>query len=230
MITLVNQNNSYRMKDNIYIKALEIGFENETNGISFNEVVKELGIEENLKNIPFKVNFLLWFYTNFYCCSVVEKLAMNSATGGNFLDAVYRISEESITNLDTYSSTKSFIKGAATQKYNDYLELKETREASQIARKSSKSAEKYSQSARRFAFASIFIAIAAIIIPLITPESPKQVIVTENRDKIDNAVILARLTKIDSTINSTITKLSLIADKKVEVSANKTAKTKPLNN
>jgi hypothetical protein len=50
--------------------------------------------------------------------------------------------------------------------------------------------------------------------------------VTENRDKANDAEILERLTKLDSTINSTITKLSLIADKKVEVSTKKQAKVK----
>ncbi len=186
---MVDQNNTKGMKENIYIKALEIGFKNETSGISFNEVVKELEIEENLKDTPFKVNFLLWFYTNFYCCSVVEKLAMNSATGGNFLDAVYRISEESITKLDKYSSTKSFIKGEATQKYIDYLELKEARESSQIAKKIS--------------YASIFIAICSIIVsPIVSnylSESPTPVIVT-NRDD-SNDLIYQKLTEMDSTIN-----------------------------
>lgn len=47
MSTLENQNNLYGMKENIYLKVLEIGFRNETTGISFDDVVKELGIKED---------------------------------------------------------------------------------------------------------------------------------------------------------------------------------------
>lgn len=206
------------MKDNIYIKALEIGFESQTTGISFNEIVSELGIEESLCDEMFKFSFMTWFYTNFYNIKAERNLVQNPH--GAF------IHNGVIDKLEDCKNEKSFIKGDSIQKYNDYLELKETREASQIARKSSQSAEKYSQSARRFAFASIFIAIAAIIIPYITPEHPKQVIVTENRDKTDDAAILERLTKIDSTINNTISKLSLIAEKKVDLSVKKQGKPK----
>ena len=46
MSTLVDQNNLYGMKENIYIKALEIGFENETTGISFNEIVEKAALQK----------------------------------------------------------------------------------------------------------------------------------------------------------------------------------------
>ncbi|PCH68602.1 MAG: hypothetical protein COC06_09320 [Bacteroidales bacterium] len=42
------------------------------------------------------------------------------------------------------------------------------------------------------------------MVSLVKPEEPKQVIVTENRDKADNEVIIERLTKIDSTIKEVV--------------------------
>jgi hypothetical protein len=196
------------MKDNIYIKALEVGYEHSITGISFNDIVNKLGIKESLNDEAFKANFITWFYTNFYHRLAEQRIIMNSATGG-------RLSQDgidfNINKLDEFNSQKSFIKGDSTQKYIDYLELKESRESSQTAKKIS--------------YISIGIAILSILLsPFISrviPEDPKQVIVTENRDKIDNEVILEKLTKIDSTINSAITKLSLIANKKVEVTAKK---------
>ncbi|MCZ4696128.1 hypothetical protein DWB61_15505 [Ancylomarina euxinus] len=200
------------MKDNIYIKALEIGFRNETTGISFDDVVKELGLVEKLKDESFRVNFAIWFYTNFYHKDL-ESLALSSKTGGP-IGNHYRISKSRIKDVDDCSADKSYIKGESIQKYIDYLEIKESRESSQTAKKIS--------------YISIGIAILSIFlspfISRIIPEKPKQVIVTENRDKTDDAEILERLTKIDSTINSTIIKLSLIADKNVEVPIKKRAK------
>jgi len=196
------------MKDNIYIKALEIGYEHSITGISFNEIVSELGIEENLSNEMFKFCFMTWFYSNFYNIKAERNLVENPH--GAF------IHNGVINTLEGCKNEKSFIKGESINKYIEYVELRDTR--------------KSSRTAKRFSIASICIAIVAIFIPILLTqfktESPKQVIVTENRDKIDDAQILERLTKIDSTINSTITKLSLIADKKVEVPVKKQAKVK----
>tara|TARA_R110001583_G_scaffold24456_6_gene89219 strand:+ start:45797 stop:46447 length:651 start_codon:yes stop_codon:yes gene_type:complete len=212
MSTLVDQNNLYGMKENIYIKALEIGFENETTGISFNEIVEKLDIESGFtKSLVFKSNFTIWFYTNFFNPKGEANVKLNNSG-----TSTYVITPDTLKDLDKCKAEKSFIKGEATQKYIDYLELKEARESAQTARK--------------FSILSIIIASIAILTPILITEfkteSPKQVIVTENRDKVDNEVILERLTKIDSTITSTITKLSLIADKKVEVSTKKQAKVK----
>lgn len=183
-------------------------------GISFDYIVKELGIKEDLKDLRFKINFTIWFYINFYH-KEVEGMALANKTGAHLTEDV-AISESNIKRVDSYGSQKSFIKGDSIQKYIDYLELRDTR--------------KSSRTARTFSVISIIIASIAIITPyvvsLVKPEKPKQVIVTENRDKIDNAEILERLTKLDSSINSTITKLSLIADEKVEVSVKKQDKSK----
>ncbi len=203
------------MKDNIYIKALEIGFNN-PEGISFDDVSKELGVEDNLKDISFKTNYTIWFYVNFYH-GKAESKALMSKTGGS-ANSSYRIAEHNVKELDKISSEKSYIKGESIQKYIDYLELKESRESSQTAKKIS--------------YISIGIAIISIflspIVSRVVPEAPKQVIVTENRDKTENEAILERLTKIDSTINYTITKLSLIADKKIEIPSKKKSKSKLL--
>ncbi|WP_461642540.1 hypothetical protein [Labilibaculum euxinus] len=173
------------MKKNIYIRALEIGFANELNGISFNEVVTKLGIEEKIKDLAFKSNFTIWFYTNFYHPDAEGNvLASKAGTSGHI------ISPHTIKQLEYCEDKKSFIKGEATKDYNDYLELKEARESSQIAKK--------------FAYASIFIAICSIIVsPIVSnylSESPTPVIVTENRDD-SNDLIYQKLTEIDSTIN-----------------------------
>jgi len=193
------------MKDNIYIKALEIGLRNETNDITFNEVVKQIGIGKSIKDEIFKTSFIIWFYTNFYNPDGESSLKYENGSS-------QYITPDRLHELEEFEDKKSFIKGDAIQKYIDYLELKESRESSQIAKKIS--------------YFSIGIAIASIFLSpflsRITPESPKQVIVIENRDKANDAAILERLTKIDSTIN----KLSLIAEKKVEVLVKKQAKVK----
>jgi len=211
---LSESNNFESMKDNIYIKGLEVGYKHSTVGISFNEIVSELGIKKSLSDEMFKYSFMTWFYSNFYHIKAERNLVQNPH--GSFIhDGV-------INTLDGCKDDKSFIKGESIQKYIDYLELKEARESAQFAKKSA-------QEARKLSIGSVIIAVLAILIPILITEfkteSPKQVIVTENRDKVDNAVILERLTKIDSTINSTITKLSLIANKKVEAPAKEVAKT-----
>lgn len=203
------------MKENIYIKALEIGFEHETAGISFNEIVKELGIEKDILNLVFKSNFTIWFYTNFFNPKGEANVQLNNSG-----TATYIIKPETLKDLDKCKDEKAYIKGESIQKYIDYVELRDTR--------------KSSRTARTFSVISIIIASIAIITPYVVnnviPEEPKQVIVTENRDKIDNEVILERLTEIDSTVNYTITKLSLIANKKVEVPAKMESKSNPMKN
>jgi len=205
------------MKDNIYIKALEIGFKNEANGITFNEIVKELGIEKQLANDIFRTNFTIWFYTNFYNW-YADKWAMASKNGTAITS--YRITPQTIEKIKKFNTQASFIKGESIQKYIDYLELKESRESSQTAKKIS--------------YISIGIALLSIFLsPFISrviPESPKQVIVTENWDKTNDTIIIKKLTKLDSTIINAINKLSLIADKKEEVPDKKKSKFKPMKN
>jgi len=207
------------MKENIYIKALEIGYQHSTTGISFNEVVDELGIKESLSDEMFKFNFIIWFYSNFYHKSAEHRIVMNSGVGLGVPSS--EDIEFNINKLDEYVSEKAYIKGESIQKYNEYLELKEARESSQTA--------------KMFSILSIIIASIAIITPYVVnkfnPDPPKQVIVTENRDKTDDALVIKRLTKIDSTINSAINELSLIADKKVEVPDKRIkSKSKPMKN
>jgi len=201
------------MKDNIYIKALEIGFKNQMTGISFDEVVKELGIEKDFISLVFKSNFTIWFYTNFFNPKGEANVKFNNSGTHTYI-----INPDTLRDLDKCKSEKSFIKGDAIYKYIDYVELRDTRRSSRTA--------------RIFSVISIIIASIAIITPyvisVVKPESPKQVIVTENRDKVDNSIILERLTKIDSTIDSAINKLSLIANKKVEVTVKKQDKSKPV--
>ncbi|BAX82042.1 hypothetical protein [Labilibaculum antarcticum] len=191
------------MKGNIYIKALEIGFENQTTGISFSKVVEELGIEKDLESPVFACNFTIWFYTNFYNPDAEASVKYNS-TGPPYITPV------TLDELKEFKTEKSFIKGEATQKYIDYLELKEARESSQIA--------------KMFAYASIFIAICSIIVsPIVSnylSESPTPVIVTENRDN-SNDLIYQKLTEIDSTINQVVKDFNQTKLKQLVVTAPK---------
>lgn len=154
------------MKDSIYIKTLELGFE-KNEGISFNETVEILNID--LSNIGFEVNYTIWFYSNFYN-SRVEDLVIAERTA---INSDYRISKRTIEKkVRPNNNDKSFIKGDALNKYIDYLELKGTRKSSKIA--------------IWFSSASLLIAIISIVAPIIFPHYFKptcEVKITHERNK-----------------------------------------------
>lgn len=137
--------------DNIYIQTLKLGFDN-TEGISLDEAVEKLNID--LSNINFKVNFTIWFYSNFYHPAVEGYVIGSNVIKG----ASNRISKTTIAVISKNNIEKSHIKGDAVNKYIDYLELEKTR-------KSAKQASFY-------ATTSITIAVLAVLLPyFISPDS-----------------------------------------------------------
>lgn len=97
------------MKENIYIKALEIGFKNQTTGISFNEVVNKLCIEKDCVSPVFKCNFTIWFYTNFYNPDGESSLKYDNGRS-------QYITPDTLFGLEEIEDKKSFIKGDAIYK------------------------------------------------------------------------------------------------------------------
>ena len=139
--------------NNIYIQTLKLGFENRE-GISFNEVVRQLNID--LSNTNFKVNYTAWFYENFYNFSAETYVV------GNRVERSYnlRISHQTLNQFEVFNQQTSHIKGDAVNKYIDYLELERTRESS--------------KQASLFATGSLIIAILAVMLPyFISPDNIK---------------------------------------------------------
>ncbi|NQU85153.1 MAG: hypothetical protein HQ541_05270 [Mariniphaga sp.] len=149
--------------NNIYIQTLKLGFEN-PDGISLNEAVSKLNID--LSNSNFKVNYTIWFYSNFYH-PVVEGYVIGSRV---IKGANNRISKTTIETVSNSNSDKSFIKGDAVNKYIDYLELERTR--------------KNSRTAAIYSTISIVIATIAIIISVaLSPKQPYEVKIVDDSIK-----------------------------------------------
>ncbi|MCX6220823.1 MAG: hypothetical protein NTZ69_07525 [Bacteroidia bacterium] len=158
------------MSKSIYFETLRLGFEN-TNGISFNEVVERLNID--LSNITFETNYAIWFYSNFYNGNIESLIvAQGIATNSDF-----RINERNLeTRVRKHNSEKSFIKGDAINKYIDFLELERTR--------------KSSTTATVISLISVAIAISSIVIPIMynhNPQPPYEVIITNDRNNTANS-------------------------------------------
>lgn len=144
---------SRNIEDSIYMKALELGYENDTNGISFNEVVSELKID--LSNELFEVNFAHWFYTNFYN----ENFEYSILAQQNSTTDMYYFNKHNYESSKEHNNEKSFIRGDSLNKYIDYLELKRTR--------------KSSRNATLISLLSMLIALASIVISGIYPKDAK---------------------------------------------------------
>jgi len=138
------------MENSIYIKALELGEKRGSKGISFYEMVEELKIE--IPNDSFKVNLMIWFYTNFYNKNLESRIVGQQSS----INDTHRINERVLPNIAHYNTQESYIKGEALNKYIDFVELQRTREAS--------------KKATIFAYASILIASLSIILPFVLPK------------------------------------------------------------
>ena len=152
------------MKNNIYLKSLEIGYNN-LNGISFNDLKKQLN-NPVLKDYNFHFYFMLWFYNNFYNALTEGDIKENNLTPSRHSN----IQNSTKNPLLKANDSKSFVRGDSVNKYIDYLELERTR--------------KSASTARNFSIASIVIASLAVIVPFIPLnyfKPPPDVIITNNR-------------------------------------------------
>ncbi|WP_156113360.1 hypothetical protein [Wocania ichthyoenteri] len=127
------------------MKTLEMGYNSNEKGISFDEVVEKLKID--ISNEDFEINFVIWFYSNFYNNKVEPKiLGLNTASNSN-----YYLNKITYRDYKQYNASKSYIKGDALNRYI----VKRTRRSS--------------MNATYLAFASLFIALLSIVIPIVFP-------------------------------------------------------------
>lgn len=139
------------MKDNIYLKSLEIGYNN-INGISFNQLKNILKEPKLENNDAFSFHFNTWFYENFYNKGTHEEVSYHK----NFADVGRELE---YSNLLKHNDELSFIKGSSISKYLEFIELKEAR--------------KSSNRAFIISMLSLLVACMSIIIPFIPKSNNK---------------------------------------------------------
>lgn len=170
-------------KINIYLKALEIGYNSKDEGISFNElklVLRNLGYDFERKLIR------NWFYMSFEHVKRVHFSTNPSVIG---------MATEEDENKYSLCSDSLF-------QYLEYLELKEARENSEYAKKESKKAF-------LFALLSLLVSVVFSVISVLSPQqvSEKKVQVqlkelikvsNENQKVLDSCIYeLNKLRKIN---------------------------------
>lgn len=130
---------------NRYIKAMEIGLAHEEEGITYFDLVYKLhGTRERVFTMEAEKTFCTWFLENFSALEMdfsrSSKVLLSDAINA-FLIQNYKgsTSHERGNNerLYDYLNQKWFLNGEASKQYLDYLELQESRLASQQARKQS---------------------------------------------------------------------------------------------
>lgn len=131
---------------NIYIYCLQRGFENKS-GVTYRQIKNEIIDKFKVDFIPeFELGFRIWFFENFYEPEAEMKLIFEKSE----LFELRIDAETGIIPFEEYTDSKVYLKGDATLKYLDYMELID-------ARKSSKQAFLFST-------ISIMLAICAIVI------------------------------------------------------------------
>ena len=157
------------MKNSVYLETLRLGYENSSNGISFNDIVKELNID--LSDNSFYGNYVFWFYSNFFNKLNETPCVMEDRITSSHYDD-YLINSEKVKR---FNAEKSYIKGDAINKYIDFVELQDARKSSRIA--------------TRISLISVAIAIVSIIVSALHPKNPKppyEVIITNDRNNPAN--------------------------------------------
>jgi hypothetical protein len=177
------------MNNNIYLKSLEIGYNN-IDGVSFNKLVEKVNNPLFKNNEKLLFHFNIWFYTNFYNENAYSDVLLHN-TFANHSGKIIFSDKERITK---YNNELSFIKGDSISKYIEYVELKE-------ARKSSKNAF-------RISILSLAIACASVVIPIIIANNQKPLVnkpQTEKRNSTTNSKNKDSI-KTEFTIDSVINK------------------------
>ncbi|MBN1187075.1 MAG: hypothetical protein JXB49_32655 [Bacteroidales bacterium] len=178
-----------------HFDILKLGYTKGTRGIVFNEVKKELNIKFPSKDS--ELNFLIWFYSNFYN-KYAEKIIVNHTQSGN---PVLQTKPDYLDKFDSANSSESYLRGESLAKYVDYLELVDTR--------------KSSNQARVFSVISIGLATLAIVVPLIVnniPQPPFEVVINNPKEdsiKVENKIILQQLDSIEVNRSKTGTELDI---------------------
>lgn len=154
---------------NIYIHCLQRGFENK-NGVTYRQIKNEIIDKFKMDFTPeFELGFRIWFFENFYEPDAEMRLVFEK----NELYELKIDTKTGIIPFEEYIDSKVYLKGEATLKYLDYLELID-------ARKSSKQAF-------LFSIISIMIAICAIFMQAFLKTELKQpievILIDQNKNK-----------------------------------------------
>lgn len=154
---------------NIYTYCLSRGFESK-NGLTYNQIKSDLISKFHIDFTPiFELGFRIWFFDNFYEEEAESSINYSRAEGRGF------VIDRNTGHIPFQRSVDKvvYLKGEASLKYLDYLELID-------ARKSSKQAF-------LFSLLSILIAICSIAIPLFLKTEIKQPVkVIILKDTIEN--------------------------------------------
>ena len=179
------------MKQNRYIKAMEIGLETQEKGISYFELKKRIEKELNFRfGKESELTFFVWFNENFSKSNIkLSKEHINNYRKYVFnkLDATRR------NYVVKMLSHPYWLDGRASKQYYDYLELVESRQTAQDAREASREANEKAAKYIRLAIWAIVVSAAvglfSIIIDLVafkkSPVPPYDVKVIEDKSRAE---------------------------------------------
>ena len=179
------------MKQNRYIKAMEIGLETQEKGISYFELKKRIEKELNFRfGKESELTFFVWFNENFSKSNIkLSKEHINNYRKYVFnkLDATRR------NYVVKMLSHPYWLDGRASKQYYDYLELVESRQTAQDAREASREANEKAAKSIRLAIWAIVVSAAvglfSIIIDLVafkkSPVPPYDVKVIEDKSRAE---------------------------------------------
>lgn len=177
------------MKQNRYIKAMEIGLAHEKEGISYFDLIDELQKQLKFKfGTESELTFLIWFSENFRKSN--KNLESNDINDYSLYQKRLkgiRIYEHQIgiaKLIEKKLGYRYWLNGDAVKQYLDYLELVESRQTAQDAREASNEAnEKAGKSIRLAVWAivvSALVGLISIVIDLMAAQPPYDVKVIEN--------------------------------------------------
>ena len=153
--------------ENIYIKAIEIGFKN-PKGITYFDLKEQIEREIEFSSVPeAQVTFIDWFLEYFYSPEVVEPdidrvlISSKAYLLGHSTDSSYK------RNYDNILGKLFFIKGLTLKYYLDYKELQEARDYSQKALTKSNESLVLSRKSLKVSNKSFLVALLAFAIPTI---------------------------------------------------------------
>lgn len=153
------------MKQNRYIKAMEIGLDTQEKGISYfdlkNRIEKELEFPFGKES---ELTFLVWFNENFS----KSNLKLSSDHIKNYRDHLSNNIDRTTRELIIERLSHPYwLDGKASKQYYDYLELVESRQTAQDARKASKEANDKAGRSIRLAVLAIIVSAAVGVISII---------------------------------------------------------------
>lgn len=175
----------------IYIKAIEIGLENEVEGISYHELKRRLENELSITMSPKReMAFMTWFVNNF------DTVTSRHLRSPSFLDTIckYVLSDEKEGHTyekgyDIQLKNTFYVGSTAIKQYNDHKELK-------LARKSA-------ISAKYWAVVATILAIGSLVVTTKSTIS-KDAKLVEVVNAVDNSKLELELGEVKELLQSSI--------------------------